>query len=1026
MSGADKTPTVQPLFGLIMPWTMRLQTSEAGQGRGIDWTEYGAEAGRLVPSASTTLALESIGESDDATLTACTVKVSSPGTPGLGGAGVLYRKEVSGTAESLWYGADGAHVFTGFQRISQNHILNPCLISLGDGTALAIYSRSTTSTNANLRAADGTWGSDVVIDTTSSGISCGCLGFDGAVLAFSVDTYPGGGTANTMRVYRSTDSGATWTLQTYDCGITAANLHRIRASRFGNTGQIAMFATYLSGGVYTVQQWVSVNGGVTFDWVATSPNGWKAWDVREGGGFLHFIYGVQESTYCDFCYIKVGDAAGSVADLTAVQIKRVTGANVNFGAFLCHHPTGRIYVGIDDNATLGLIGFYSDDGGTTWVQRGPAYKLNASTTVQGGMPSGEWMRGTLVCIMNNEGHNGGSIPFSLFEYRFGGHSRATASREIYQSLDNVFIPLDTLANAGWSTSDTGVPTRTLSTSTGQRIQTGVGVTARNLFTYADSSPNDSSIVIRVVSGTATLSFVTNGASVTVVVTSTTLNIYDSGGAAGTPFSHGVSSGDYIEIRAVVRPATSKAAITYRAYSASPERAFNSATILSSLSATGTQIEHNIVVAASSDVYVKTACVSWPTDTALQTGWDNGHNLDPVPLSYAYVPLTSGWSIRATQGLAVKDDTTWDMRPVSVYRAENMLPSVNPSPSVMWKAADLTSDALFSLSIYEGDTNVITSQEAYAVYLDGLVGVSSLDITDALATSTVTLGASFKYTALSGGKTIIPATSGARNTGAWVRADELVGWYFKDSAGTVSRVIGNTEGSLTWGTVSERRAVLYLATAVTGTAQTGTLYPARVLLVRYGAAGSSTIDVSITAASQYDPTDATRAIGVLAAGRVTFLPPPALNDTRIIPDESRILNSPDGSRLDAQRFRPRTRSEWAWMESIHDERQVRGNATSPDYVIAYTGGSPAGDAEGIGTGLIMEGFLQRLYNAGKPPVIVAPAISVGSGAGWVVQRTGEFLYGRLTGDVRIERVPGVGVRGTSQVARLSQIAIEEER
>lgn len=1029
MSGTDRTADLtQPLFGILVPYDARLPTSDTGIGRGVDWTEASPILGRAVPSGSSSaIAMEGAGTPDEATLDAVKVQVIRPGAPSVGGAGIAYKREVSGSLESRWYGADAPHILTGYQRINTRAAHHPDFVALGDGTAVLAYPRGTTSADVQVRSAAGAWGSAVQVDTEADQrVVSITLGFDGALLYYTIGPNPGTG-SDTVRLWRSTDGGTTWTLQSYDTGLPVVNVFRLRVRRYGATGQVVAFASLLDGADFLAAHYVSTDGGYSFRMVVEDIADTTVWDVRDGGSFLHILT-AEDLPTTRLVYRRLGNASASAFAVAGTTIDSGTAASHEAGAFIARHPDGTLYVGADIVGSAGWRGYRSTNSGTSWGAVGPSYGIGGTPT-EAGFPSGDFVRGTLVTVANDAGAASGATPSNTVELRFGGHATATISTDVPVMLDEAFLPLDTLANHGWSTAaDSGVPSRTLSADTGQRVQTAGLVTADHLNTIADSGAGAFRVVVRVASGECLALLGVNGKGVTIKITSTQLEIYDSSAGSGTPFSHGAGSA-YLDILAIVDPTSAKAAVVYRALTTGAERAYGAETLLTGLGVFATSaLTHHLVVSPSSDVFIGGGTgFGKATSTTHATGWTQPTGLDPVGLSNDFVPLTAGTSIRCTQGIAAVDGVTWRLPLTSLYRAENMLALTNPSPSAVWRSDGLTGDHEFALTLHEDDVSGVADNALlYGIYLDGLVGVSSLGIDDG-STSTVTLSTSAKYDILSGGKAFRPTSSGTVNQGPWVRANELLGWYFKDASGTVARITGNTEGSLTYGsTIAERRATIYLDRTIVGSNSTGTLYPARVLLTRTGWSGSDTITVTIAAASQYDPAEGYREIGLMVPGRIHVVPSPDLSDVRSVRDGANIVETPTGQRVDRQRIRPRSRVDFGWMGRMHDERGVRGASTSPDYVRSYTGGGPVGDADGGAVGLTLVGIVDRIFARGKPPVVVCPAISVAGSAGWTVYRTGDFLFSRIEGDLRVEHVDLIGVRGTSQVARASVLSFSEER
>ena len=136
------------------------------------------------------------------------------------------------------------------------------------------------------------------------------------------------------------------------------------------------------------------------------------------------------------------------------------------------------------------------------------------------------------------------------------------------------------------------------------------------------------------------------------------------------------------------------------------------------------------------------------------------------------------------------------------------------------------------------------------------------------------------------------------------------------------VVGNSEGSLTYGaSIAEHRATIYLdGTTDAATNSTGTLYPARALLLGFfdgtGSDDVTGVTVSIPNASNTGA-GTYREIGVCAAGRVhVFGESPDLGDTLSMDSAANVQTMSDGQRYAARRQADRRSVEIAFMDSPH--------------------------------------------------------------------------------------------------------------
>ena len=1028
--GSNVTDANVPLFGILVPWAVTLPQA-VDTGASIDWTEASQEPGACVPSASTGGALELSGDSTTVagtTIRAVQLQAVQPGGPGPSGAGVAYRYATSnGGGYGSWYGCDAYHVLTGYQQVSTDNAKRPSVVALDDGTIIAVWSTSTACRYA-VRTPAGVWGSPATLISTTHVLACAARLPDGSVGIYVSDVLPGRTTAErAIRLYRSSDSGATWSLQTYDVSggngwtIGTASTH-LRAASSG--GAVVMFRTYTVAGQPFVQQYTSTDGGFTFSRIGSGAlisNG-VVWDVTAYGGLLHTVSSEDTTGTPKVYYRKLGTASTSIANTSRVEL--ATSATAGKSAAIAVHPNGTMYVCYDASRD-GLAGKRSLDGGATWDAYGPTANQGVATDTLG-FPSMAFSLGSLV-VAANLGEVGTDV---LTETVYGGHSTVTVSSQIIP-WSPLYLPLNLLSASGWSNTDTGSVTRSL-TTTGERIQTGVGAQAISEATVVADGPTVTLMVVRCASGTPDYLQIrldtddgTDNYRVAINVSDTQMRAYDGSGAAPA-FTTTHTAADYPELLAVCDPINKRAVVWYRIFGATPERGW---TVLATITGMGTAGSGGGSVTRfesgeSQDVYIRLAASARAQSTTLSNGITSPSELDPVLVSSALVPLTGLVRVSMTSPFLARDGVTWTSYATSAYRANLMLPTVTPSPSVAWRSANTSGDTSFLLTLPQTDV-----PRLYGLYLDGLVGVGALSVTDDAGTSTVTLTTAAKYDSLAT-KAIEPTRSGSVNTGPWVRADELVGWHFKDSAGTVFTVTGNSAGALTYGsTIAEDRAVIYLSgTPAAGTNQTGTLYPKRVLCLRYLSTSQvvSTVTVAIAAASNTAPPEGYRSIGVLALGKVHVVgEAPDLDDAAITSDEANLQTQADGSTYAARRYGDRETVDLHWVGSVHEVRALLSGTTSPDYVTAVTNGAPVASRTGVPE--VVRGIIARAA-ATDAPVVLCPRVPVESSTGWTVARwnLGNLTYGRIVGGLRREAVQYVGTVGRTQVYRVPVLTVREEK
>ena len=1042
--GSDLTPT-SDLSGVLIPWAL---SHVAKIGDGYDCAD--TRPGPFTPSARTSLRLEASmppGVAYPSTLTRLDVQAIRSGSAGATratssrgpAAGIAYKKNNTGD----WYGCDGYHVQTGGVRriVSESTagISQPSMVSLANGKIVACYSTAA-ATYAAVRDADGAWTTGITVTGGNvAALACICMSPDGALHIYAARPTSGDATPRwVIACYRSTDEGATWIPATYDIGKTdVSNAERLTWTRIragSVNGAVALFInTTTAGPVYKTQQWVSSDGGFAFRRVFDETAGTTVWDVSPYAGALHVV--TAEGT--ELRYRALANPAGSLLSTGYVKITGSPAVAATDPCAIVAAPDGTLYIQIADlsGTKYGLAGYKSTDRGTSWTETGPNLKTN-STTDDLTSPALAFSRGTLVGLFCD-----GTTARGMYEGRWGGNTNATIGSNVTGRTAELesWCAVDTLGGSGWSlVSSTGTPTTSLDVDANGYASYKVVNGAGDSVVY--ESPTDTStqaaiqrVIARVTSagGTAlTIGFKADDIQTDVELTKTGIVAYDHGGSPGSSTSHGGSTTDYIEIVCISDPSSGgRSIVAWRIHDNTAERTFSTLTPITGQASTGGgDISVKLSIGVTTTAYINRVVRAKADALTLGEGWESPlarpYSLDPVSLSGSQAHLTGGVDVTMTGGVAVLDTVTQTMYPDATRRVSNVLPNVCPSPRAVWRSST-DSDQTLVFVMPQRDRLALTG-----IYLDGMVGIGSVDVTCGLASATVSLTTTIRYRAL-GGNTVVPSTTGSVTQRAFVRADELKGWRFKDAAGTVRTVVGNSEGSLTYGaSIAEHRATIYLdGTTDAATNSTGTLYPARALLLGFfdgtGSDDVTGVTVSIPSASNTGA-GTYREIGVCAAGRVhVFGESPDLGDTLSMDSAANVQTMSDGQRYAARRQADRRSAEIAFMDSPHAASAMFGTATSPDYVVVTTGARSAAARNGIP--LVVEGIIRRAANTSNGPCVWIPKIPRQSSAGWVAQtfNLDATIYGRITSAYRREAVANVGLRSVSQVFRVGAIRFEEE-
>lgn len=1048
--GSDLTPTGN-LSGVLVPWAL---THAAKIGDGYDCAD--TRPGPFTPSAATALHLEASmppGVAYPSTVTRLDVQAIKPGTAGETrstsgrgpAAGVAYKVNNTGN----WYGHDDHHTQTGGVRrivsevASTAGISKPSMVSLDNGKIVACYCTAA-GTFAAVRDSAGAWTTGITVTGANVGaLACVCKSPDGALHIYAPRPVSSDATPRwVVACYRSTDEGATWIPATYDIGKTSvssaeyATWTRLRAGTAN--GAVALFINTNTGGgaTFNTQQWVSSDGGYAFRRVFDETAGTTVWDVCPAGNVLHIV--TCEGTALTFR--RLGNPSGSLLSTGVVTISTAPTVAATDPAAITVAPNGVIYVQLADlsGTVFGLDGYSSRDRGANWNQEGPNTALS-STSDKPTNPALAFSRGTMVGLFCDS-----TTALGMYEARWGGNTNSTIGSQTAGRTSELesYVAMASIITSGWTNaSDGGAPTYSMdidaSGNIAQKVVCGAADTSvlESQQTNSSTSPIQS-VVLRVAAVGASpceVRFYSRGANPGVItqveVTPTQIRAYDFGGAAPAYVNHGGSAASHIEIMCIQDPPSTHArsVVSYRVLDNTAERTFTQI-LVSGQAAAGTYIGIRVVTNPDGATYINRATRSKADALTLGEGWESPrarpYSLDPVPLSMAQSHLTSGIDVTMTGGVAAVDLVTQAMYPDATLRASNVLPNVCPSPRAVWRSSTTGNQSLAFVAPHYDRPALV------GIYLDGLSGIGSVNVTCGLSVATVSLTTTIRYRAL-GGNAIVPSLTGTVAQRAWVRADEMKGWRFKDATGTTRTITGNTDGSLTYGaSVAEDRCTIYLDGATdAATNGTGTIYPSRALLLGFLAgAGSDDVTGVTIAIPAADNADAGtyREIGVCAAGRVhVFGESPDLGDTLSMDSAANVQTMSDGQRTTARRAADRRSVEIAFADSPHAASAMFGTSTSPDFVVVTTGARSAASRNGIP--LSVEGLVRRIANTSNGLCVWVPNIPRQSSAGWVAQtfNLDTTLYGRITSAFRREATLFVGARSSSQIFRVGTIRFEEE-
>lgn len=1043
-----------PLSGILVPHRWAVSAAELADdyALGTDYTEADAVVGAVTTDATTRPRISLIADgTPDTGVTQLEVRAVAPGVPQPGDAScaVVYRRDNSDT----WHGADRYTTVTGYQAVQATVVTGVAhaIRALRDGTVSLVYTQifgGTAEVYRMTRSTAGVWSSASLVASyasstyTWSGIAL-CVdptdtgtGVEPLLMYTQWVTARSGGT--TIACFRSTDGGSTWTLQNADCCgaiTTTAGIRVLCADR--RAGEVVLCATLEAGTSSAARQYLSADGGYTFELIYGPTARSTIWDIAgTPGGWL--IVAVEYDSTNDRYAVRRGSLGRSLflAQTASPDVEDV--CDHYAGACFAQTADGRVVLLVSGTSTTGsaaghsVVDYVTTDYGSTWTE---ATRHGWGPNEYPGLLRAAEVRGQLIIVSTQHTVAATSYDGRLYEERRGGASDATVTQDA-AATDLVWWPHKTLTDDGWTITDTGTVTRTRSRTLGELIEVAAASSSVSTRSYAGPAEIVAAgrWVARCVSGSNLTLIIKGGAlAIAIDLTTTQIRAYEDGTGPGSWTDHGAGS-SYLDIHAIIDPDIGEASVWYRTYTNGSEREYTLLeTITGATTGTGTAYL-SVEVGASTDAYVLLACAgqSGTLGAIGADGLTSPAELDGIRLSSTrYTYLGAGLSVTARGGPMVIDGSTWTIPITSTYRKAAMLPHVEPSPRRPWRSSSGAAQTIRLTPDYmQGGTSYLTSQ-LIGVYLDGLVGVGQIGIYDTSAGSvvqTIDLRTAFSYEL--SGHVVRPAMSGAAAEGPWLQPHEAAGWYFVDAGGKARRVRSNSGGSLESGaTETTARAALELED-IDGTetaSGTGYLFPSRAMVHLHVQAWTALEQLRLVLSAHTE--FSYKQIGILAAGPVHVIGRgfDRQMGLEVAPGQD-VVTLPDGSRYAVSRRSRRRRLEVAVADSHVDIADVWSAGASPDYVIISdaSGAHPA--AARHGAPVLLEGALDAADGA---PIVLLPRITYDSTGQSnkrafvsIFRRCDGAIYGRVVNSYRRTQVP-MGVTMRSDGWRVSTITVEEE-
>ena len=1037
---ADKTPDYA-LSGILVPRKFS-QTLAADYASGTDYTEADRKPGSVSFSGSSPrMVIEATGDVATTTTTTPNIKITRGGMPSTNGAGFVYRFGSSGD----WYGTDPTYALTGYFVIaagsSNKSFGQSRIVVLPDETIVVVAVRTNTSApfwtlESHVRSTDGTWTTYTIASSSESTGSTEvglCLAPDGALMAYWPTKTLAGSTLQ-IGLYRSED-GETWFKQTEYINAFGSQTAITHLAVGTINGGVVLFT-----GNTSSQQYVSADGGYTFETVGSAEDHRYVADVITSSGFLHAV--AQQTNGSEHCFVhRIASGGQSLWDSTANDL----GVNdKDNGAFIVDTPAGLLVYFVDSNSEMWSNPYRSVDAGASWSLFA-GHGDNTPTTIVG-HPSAVWFRGRMHVIGTPTTVSTGAAisATALVDMTLAGHSTVPMygggwpDTERTASIMNAWVPVELLNLSGWTATDTASVSRTIFDD-GELVTVPAANSASNDFSVGVVSDYESQCIVCVEVTTGTVEIVVEArpVSVSVFVSATQYDIVETG---TTPVytNHGVSGP--IEIRVACDGAAEKARGWFRASGDDDERSWSS--MGSAVSLTTTTITNAAVrlkVNASSTA--KWRFVGWryqfqpPNSGLAEMDTTVGTSIYPCPiLATKRAYLGGGMYVRGRGGPARYDASTYT---VSLgggrYQKANLLPAYSASPRAPWRSNGTTVQTLKFTVEPETGTETEWMGGVVGYFFDGLVNVPQFTLKNAgVSIGAVDLRTSFTYTHDTG--VIYPASSGSTVDGPYIGEGALIGSQFEFSDGKIRTIIDNTEGVLTSGsTVAEKRCRIRVdgLDGTEDTTGTGYIWPKRALVIQYlrGTREVTQVQIEIGASVGAD-SRAYRQIGVLAIGEISVL---GRAFDRTSSDEiSAGVESfvgIDGNSTTTIQGPVRRVVELAFVESPTFMGQTRTGG-SPDYVTVSASGSALPAATELGIPMTVEGIYRRTDGAHLPvvPIRRIPRDS-GSGSALYVStiERGSLAEGamisRLDGSIRREQIQ-VGQAFVDDAERVATMTFRE--
>jgi len=758
------------------------------------------------------------------------------GSPGTNRAGFGWRED----GATNWNGWDVPSVITDVHEVDPAALSTvgfkyPCPVAFSDGSILIMAGDSgpfTDGVSSRTRAVAGTYSAtvnNIYSETkTTEELHPRCVLLESGRLLVYHFVNDLTNAEIQVRMMYTDDNGSTWTegesgVLEDAIDIGALFVQRLRVVRSPDTGQYLMTVEMSSaGGSLLIRQFAS-RDGVYFEVVGDDQTILIGHDVVYTDGFFVIVHG--NIGQCR----RIGSAYSPISASVPTMIGNVTTTGIEANGWAAVvSDTGTIYVYGSQAMAV------SDDAGATWNSGATELIRWHGSGCRHTNASGIWWRGRVYLVANQ------AVPAAnvqtITAYWMGGYTDVTLPPE--RKTQNIgrqmfwqdtWVAQDTPASF-FTDNSTGAPGVVLS---GDRyvITNGAGDVAiydheaAATTAYIDVGAEAG---FEAFSGTSSLGCRScetsspNYTEVDVLVSGTSIQMYDRVGASTLGSAATITSGAQVTIRIMLKGTNGSAWYSVHDVSTHVKTwtlLHTSSTLTESASAVTNRVRFSVQASSVGRFFWLSLIRDGENVATIGRSQADGIT-KPDHLFARSLPargaawVNDGVSIHGVDGPILRG-VEMSMEITSLTPRESMLPTVQPSPRKVWKSASTTSLQKVAMTIATQDEVTYTGCDMVGIYIANCnasaVTVEALNSGGTWDVVTVILRATMSMAYIRKGRTVVPDET-TTSQGLYYERDELVGSHFvlDGNSGDTRTIVGNTEGHWTSGaTIAEKRCCIYL-------------------------------------------------------------------------------------------------------------------------------------------------------------------------------------------------------------------------